>query len=157
MIYFSYSPLETQLVASQIVKKFIDSKNKYLFLYLVGELGSGKTEFVRGVAKKLGFSDKKVKSPSFVYITEFENKKYKLLHLDFYRINKKFVNRIVHDLLEETISEHLSQRLVICFEWAEKISKNVKNLVRNIKEAKSVNVKIITVGEKKRKIVVNYD
>lgn len=155
MIYISHSPEITQKIASQVFKKFLNTKYQYLFIYITGKLGAGKTEFVKGIAKSLGFDDKKVKSPSFVFVGEFENKKYKLFHLDFYRIDKKFVDRIVHDLLEENIGRNkIQKKIVVCFEWAEKISKYIKNLICNIQKTKCVNVKIIITKLHERKIII---
>lgn len=154
MIYTSHSPKVTQKIASQVVKKYINAKYQYIFVYITGKLGAGKTEFVKGIAKSLGFNDKKVKSPSFVFIGEFENKKYKLFHLDFYRINEKFVDRIAHDLLEENIGRNKTQKMVVCFEWAEKMSKRIKNLICNIQKTKCIKVKIVITNSYERKIII---
>ncbi len=54
---------------------------------LIGELGSGKTTFVQGVAKGLGVSEKYyITSPTFTIINEYPTRSCPLCHLDLYRL-----------------------------------------------------------------------
>jgi tRNA threonylcarbamoyladenosine biosynthesis protein TsaE len=151
MKYIATSVEETYKIASEIVKKYVKKYNIVFFL-LYGNLGSGKTEFVKGVAEGLGFNKKQIKSPTFVYVTEVFNKKYKLFHIDFYRIEKKFVSDIVHDLLENIDLER--KKMVFCFEWADKISYKTKLLLANITHAVIAEIKFKMVSSTERKIVV---
>ncbi|MCS7228327.1 MAG: tRNA (adenosine(37)-N6)-threonylcarbamoyltransferase complex ATPase subunit type 1 TsaE, partial [Endomicrobia bacterium] len=149
MIYTTFSPESTQQVASKTIKQFINNKKyHYIFIFISGDLGSGKTEFVKGIAKGLGFDNKCIKSPSFLFISELNNKKYKLFHLDFYRISEEFVDKVIHDLLEENLTYNKKHKLIICCEWAEKISKIMKNFICNIEGMKCIKVKIINMGLK---------
>ncbi|MBI3316230.1 MAG: tRNA (adenosine(37)-N6)-threonylcarbamoyltransferase complex ATPase subunit type 1 TsaE [Candidatus Omnitrophica bacterium] len=52
---------------------------------LCGELGSGKTTFVKGVAQGLGIAASEVASPTFVIVHEYEGRK-KVYHVDWYRL-----------------------------------------------------------------------
>ena len=142
---------ETYKIASEIVKKYVKKYNIFFFL-LYGNLGSGKTEFVKGVAEGLGFNKKQIKSPTFVYVTEVFNKKYKLFHIDFYRIDKKFVGDIIHNLLENIDLER--KKMVFCFEWADKISYKTKTVLTTIKKSVLVEIKFKVISSTKRKIVI---
>lgn len=85
--YLTESPAETHKVAAGLAKHL----NSGDVLFLHGDLGAGKTEFVRGLAHALGSSDE-VQSPSFGLVHEYtcqcpETGRRKMLyHLDFYRL-----------------------------------------------------------------------
>ncbi|NPA32460.1 MAG: tRNA (adenosine(37)-N6)-threonylcarbamoyltransferase complex ATPase subunit type 1 TsaE [Aquificae bacterium] len=56
-------------------------------LCLRGELGAGKTTFVKGLAKALGILEGyAVRSPTFVLVNEYPTRKGKLIHVDLYRV-----------------------------------------------------------------------
>lgn len=84
-------------------------------LALTGELGSGKTVFVKGLAKGLGVSDTRyVNSPSFVIVKEYRGK-LPLYHFDIYRLDKKTsLETIGYD-------EYFYGCGVTAIEWADKI------------------------------------
>ncbi len=151
MKYISISVEKTHKIASSIIKKNV-KKHNIIFFLLYGNLGSGKTEFVKGVAKGLGFNEREIKSPTFVYVNEIGNKKYKLFHIDFYRIDKKFVKDIIHDLLEEI--DLYKRKTVFCIEWADKIVSNTKLLLKNIVKALMIEVRFKIISSTKREIVV---
>ena len=73
-----------------------------------GELGAGKTTFVRGLAKGLGIKEGyKVRSPTFTIVNEYPSEKGRLIHIDLYRV-KDF-----------DFSEFINQGIVV-IEWKEK-------------------------------------
>lgn len=157
MFYISNSPVETHIIAASITKKLL-KKYKKIFFLISGNLGSGKTEFVKGVASELGIDKKKIKSPTFITISEFE-KFNKLVHIDLYRIDNKFVEKIIRDLLEElyiyeTQHKDFKNAVVFCFEWAKKISKKIIPMLRSFDNSTVVYVDIIHLSETKRKIVL---
>ena len=80
---------------------------------LYGELGTGKTVFVRGVAAGLGASPRAVSSPTFVLVHEYEGR-WPLAHVDLYRI------RDAAELEHVGLSEYLDGRSIVAIEWAEK-------------------------------------
>lgn len=55
---------------------------------LVGELGSGKTCLVRGLAQGLGIDPARVHSPSFTIVTEYSGGRLSLQHVDLYRLDR---------------------------------------------------------------------
>ncbi len=81
---------------------FVNSKRKKnATVLLFGNLGSGKTTFVRYFAKQFNIDN--VASPSFNIIHNYKNDKIKILHVDLYRINKqKYVEELnLFELFEE--------------------------------------------------------
>ncbi len=86
-----------------------------IIIGLVGDLGAGKTTFVKGLAKGLGV-DETVSSPTFILIARHESKRKILYHVDPYRLTDE--KSIVPDL-----KELLSQKnAVIAIEWAGRFS-----------------------------------
>ena len=83
-------------------------------LALHGDLGSGKTTFVQGLALGLGIEDP-IQSPTFVYCNEYEGKM-TLSHFDLYRLSS------VEDFLNLGFEEHLEPIGVAAIEWPEIIA-----------------------------------
>ncbi len=77
--------LETFEIGKRIANnEIIDIETKRVF-FLKGELGSGKTSFVRGFCSKWGLQDD-VSSPSFTIVNEYTADKIKIIHIDLYRL-----------------------------------------------------------------------
>lgn len=69
--------------------KLASSLQVYDTVLLDGELGSGKTEFVRRVAKHLGVKDE-ITSPTFCFLNTYDTSRgFKLHHFDVYRLNSE--------------------------------------------------------------------
>ena len=89
-----------------------------IIMALSGDLGSGKTAFVQGLAKGLDVSEKYyVTSPTFTLINEYPGR-YPLYHVDLYRIEHLI------ELDDIGLDEVLLTDAVIAIEWAEKLSKD---------------------------------
>ncbi|MBU0975503.1 MAG: tRNA (adenosine(37)-N6)-threonylcarbamoyltransferase complex ATPase subunit type 1 TsaE [Patescibacteria group bacterium] len=85
---------------------------------LIGDLGVGKTYFVKFFAQALGIESEDVISPTFVYWRKHKGKDFKLNHFDFYRIES---DEEVEDIgIEEALEEG---NAVIVIEWADRIEK----------------------------------
>jgi len=110
IVYKTNSERETFLLGKNLAKNF---KGKEVVL-LIGELGAGKTVFVKGIASGLGLKNvHQVCSPSFTLINIYQAK-YPIYHLDLYRLEKK------SEILELGWEDYLEQGVIIV-EWAEKI------------------------------------
>lgn len=84
-----------------------------LFVTLTGDIGAGKTQFIRYVLEFLKV-DKKVTSPSFVILNEYKTSKFPVYHFDLYRLEEKGLKSIVSELREYSKTGYLT-----FIEWAE--------------------------------------
>jgi tRNA threonylcarbamoyladenosine biosynthesis protein TsaE len=82
-------------------------------LALVGDLGAGKTQWVKGLAAGLG-SNATVTSPTFTLIHEYRGGRLPLYHVDCYRLGR------AEELLGIGLDDYLDGRGVLVMEWADK-------------------------------------
>jgi len=80
---------------------------------LNGELGSGKTQFVKGLASGLGFTGE-VTSPTFTLIHEYVGGRLPIYHFDFYRLDNEV------EVVQLGLEEYLQSDGVCVIEWAGK-------------------------------------
>lgn len=103
--FFSRSPEETRLLG-ELVSRFV---RQGAFLLLYGPLGSGKTEFVRGFARRSGWEN--VRSPSFTIVNEYPTTP-RIVHADLYRIDEAFSS-------EFSLEEYACEGSIVIVEWAD--------------------------------------
>ena len=83
-IYTTHSEDETQEVARRLAVNLRAGD----VLLLSGNLGAGKTAFVRGVAAGLGIEPEEVSSPTFTLVHEYRGGRLTLYHADLYRLER---------------------------------------------------------------------
>lgn len=105
---------------------------------LYGDLGAGKTTFVRGVARAIGVPARDVASASFVIIAEHDSTP-PFFHIDLYRIEKE------EDIDNTGIWDCIGKDSVAVIEWAEKLGTMAENFIR---------VRISDTGNNRREICV---
>ena len=91
--------------------KLVEDKGCVVSLY--GEIGAGKTAFVKEVAKEIGIEEK-VTSPTFVILNEYHGGKLPMYHFDLYRLENEGVKTILDELNEYSEGKQLT-----FVEWAE--------------------------------------
>ena len=92
--------------------KFAENLKKGQVFALVGNVGCGKTEFVRGVLSKLN-PDISVSSPTFSIVNSYETKNFSVHHFDFYRIKH------INEFSEVGFEEYSDGNSVVFVEWAD--------------------------------------
>ena len=102
---------------------------------LHGELGAGKTAFVRGLAAGLGVPDDEVSSPTFMLIQQYRGRM-PLVHVDLYRITAAET--------EELGLDDLGERGVIAIEWGEKLIRPPAEAVQIVIEDAGATLRRIT-------------
>ncbi|WP_232219437.1 tRNA (adenosine(37)-N6)-threonylcarbamoyltransferase complex ATPase subunit type 1 TsaE [Hydrogenivirga sp. 128-5-R1-1] len=81
--YLINSPEEMEALGASLAKRLKGNE----LICLKGELGAGKTTFVKGLAKGLGIKEGyQVRSPTFTIVNEYSTQKGKLIHIDLYRV-----------------------------------------------------------------------
>jgi len=105
---------------------------------LQGDLGAGKTTFVRGIAEGLGIAPGKVRSPTFTLVNEYSGGRLPLYHIDLYRLTLSDVDRMA-------LREYLYSGGVCVVEWIERLGE----------ESERLHVDFTFVGENARRLVVS--
>ena len=108
--FISHSPTETESLGA----RFGRAAQTGLVVALSGDLGAGKTQFVKGLARGLGITTR-VHSPTFTLVNEYGGGRLKLFHLDLYRLETPA------QILSAGIGEFLAPDGVAVIEWAERL------------------------------------
>ena len=107
----------------QVATAFAKSLTNPMVVLLNGDLGSGKTTFVKEVVKALGCDDL-VTSPTFTLLNSY-NAKFPIYHFDMYRLSS------AEEAMNVGFEEYFDKRTLdgVCFvEWSE----NVEGLIRDV-------------------------
>jgi tRNA threonylcarbamoyladenosine biosynthesis protein TsaE len=140
MEVISHSPAETEALG----EKFGRVAKHGLVLALSGDLGAGKTQLVKGLARGLGVTAR-VHSPTFTLVNEYGGGRLKLFHLDLYRLETPA------QILSAAVEEFLSPDGVTVIEWAERLEDGRWRM----EDGKIKMLKIEILSESERKII--YD
>src|SRR5438105_14493294 len=111
MTHISESPEQTEEIAAGLARTLVGGE----CLALDGELGAGKTRFVRGLVRGLGGSANSVSSPTFVLLNVYDSGRLTVYHLDAYRV------RGPEDFETIGFGELLEQGGIVVVEWAERL------------------------------------
>ena len=131
------TPEETQESGRQLGSR-LRAKGSGATVCLTGDLGAGKTVFVKGIASAFGISPRDVGSASFVLVAEYETKP-PFVHIDLYRIESSAA------LDELGIWEYIGNETMTVIEWAERLDERPDG---------SISVRIDELSETEREIVI---
>ena len=110
------------------------------FLAFYGDLGSGKTTFIQGLAKGLGI-EKRIISPTFIIMRHYKLAKGNFYHIDLYRTESK------HDLLGIGLDQIIQDpNNIVALEWAEKIG--------DLMPEKRIEIRLKYLSDNKREITI---
>ena len=111
MEYVSNSPAETEALGAALADKLTPGA----VVAFSGDLGAGKTAFVRGMARGLGITER-VTSPTFTIVNEYEGGRLPLFHFDMYRLGSS------DELFDIGWEDYLVRGGVCAVEWSENVS-----------------------------------
>ena len=109
-----------------------------MVIWLDGELGSGKTVFVKGFAKALGIKET-ITSPTFSLVKEYLNGEMPLYHMDLYRVE--------NNSDDFGLSDYLNQDAVCIIEWPEMLEDQIPD--------ERLDIKIKVIDENTRVLVLD--
>ena len=133
----SHSPAETEALGEEWGR----TASPGLVIGLSGDLGAGKTQLVKGLARGLGVTSR-VHSPTFALVNVYSGGRLALVHLDLYRLESR------RQILAAGLDDYLSPEGVAVVEWAERLMDGAGPL-----PAKYRAVRIETLGENVRQIM----
>ena len=134
-VFTTNSPKETEEVGAELAK----SLHRGCVIALCGDLGAGKTAFVRGLAKGFGLNAE-VSSPTFALVHDYGGKP-PLVHFDMYRVAGW------EDLYSTGFFDYLDAGAILAVEWSENIEAALPE--------DAIRVTITAVGETKRTIDID--
>ena len=134
--FISHSPAETEALGETWGR----SAPRGRVIALSGDLGAGKTQLVKGIARGLGVTTR-VHSPSFTLVNEYAGGRWPLFHLDLYRLETP------EQILSAGLEEYLQPNGVAVIEWAERLTEG-----RGIAGERLLRVTIEVLNETDRKI-----
>ena len=109
MVYISNSAAETEAIGAEFAKTLTGGA----VIAMYGDLGAGKTAFVRGMARGMGL-DCRVSSPTFTIVNEYLGDR-ELIHFDMYRLQS------ADELFDIGWEDYLARNGVCAVEWSENV------------------------------------
>ncbi|MDR2532268.1 MAG: tRNA (adenosine(37)-N6)-threonylcarbamoyltransferase complex ATPase subunit type 1 TsaE [Oscillospiraceae bacterium] len=137
MLHKSFSSDETIKIGEQLGRKI----NNNCAVLLYGEMGAGKTRFVKGIACGLGITAD-ITSPTFAIVNEYAGNGNNLFHFDLFRITG------FDDLYAIGFFDYINRGIIVC-EWSENVPDLEKEFTNFYK------VEINKTGENEREINVH--
>ena len=139
--FISHSPAETESLGENWGR----NAQRGLVIALSGDLGAGKTQLVKGIARGLGITAR-VHSPTFTLVNEYSGGRLKLFHLDLYRLETQA------QIHSAGIEDFLQPDGVAVIEWAERILEGSGFNIQGLNGPVRL-VRIETLSETERRIV----
>ena len=134
--FFSSSERETEALGARLAAVLPGGS----VVAMYGDLGAGKTAFVRGMARGMGL-DCRVSSPTFTIVNEYLGKR-ELIHFDMYRIGG------ADELFDIGWEDYLNRGAVCAVEWSENVADAFLGDEITVRiEKTGENERIITIGE----------
>lgn len=112
-------------------------------ILLFGDLGAGKTAFVRGLAEGLGVDPDDVTSPTFTLVHEYRRGRLPLIHVDLYRLDRA-------ELDEIGLDQDLAVKGITAVEWAERLVRSYPDAIQVHIADRGGDVRAIDVSAGKR-------
>lgn len=134
----THSVEQTERIAAELARTLRGGQ----CIALHGELGAGKTQFVRGLVVGLGGAARAVSSPTFVLLNIYDTPRFSVYHLDAYRVAG------AEDFQAIGFAELLEQGGIVVVEWAEK--------VQDLLPPDCLSVRIETLGRHQRRITTSH-
>lgn len=146
----STSEKETKEVGAGLIQELVTlAQGKRIVIILKGDLGAGKTQFVKGVAGQFGLTD--IVSPTFVIYYEYDipsSSRYKrLYHFDLYNIQHN------EEFEQLGLEEIAAQQAIVCVEWGERMGNAYDQFMKG---AMTAMVEIAHIDEHTRDITISY-
>lgn len=124
-----------------VAKKLAQILPKNTVVALIGDLGTGKTSFVKEFAKELGIKEN-LKSPTFNYFLEYRSGRVPLYHFDVYRLSSP------EEVYEVGYEDCLNSDGIILIEWA--------NIIESELPKEYLEIKLDYDDEDSRVVEINY-
>lgn len=140
MEFMSHSPVETESLGESWGRE----AQRGLVIALSGDLGAGKTQLVKGLARGLGVTSR-VHSPTFTLVNEYADGRLRLFHLDLYRLETR------EQILSAGLEEYWQPDGVAVIEWAER-AKDELRMKHEESERRIRYVQIDVLNDTKRRI-----
>ena len=141
-IHISHSPAETEELGESWGRQL----ERGWVIALSGELGAGKTQLVKGIARGLGISER-VHSPTFALINIYAGGRLTLFHLDLYRLESR------EQIAGAGLEEYFQPDGVAVIEWAERWFGPSGSADQQPDGIKLRRVEILVQGDTERKII----
>lgn len=110
----------------EAAKAFIEAMDDRTVFAFYGDMGAGKTTFIKAICEELGVEDV-INSPTFAIVNEYRSASDELIyHFDFYRINK------VEEAYDFGYEDYLYSGALCFIEWPEKIEELLPSDIVNV-------------------------
>ena len=110
----SLSAEDTESVGEELARSILNDPSLPRFVALFGDLGVGKTAFVRGFTKQIA-PTARVKSPTFALVNEYKGALCSVFHFDMYRIEDE------DELYSIGFYDYADRNGIILTEWSENV------------------------------------